>query len=196
MENFDDLKKLWQEAAPQNTLSVADVISQARKHKRKFLWNGFGKTLLLLATAIYLCIIISFYHSKMISTRIGELCVLIAVFGMIILNSRSLQAMLRQVNSNVDVHTYLAQLKVYQQRMRFIQTTGISVYFILFTAGLGLYFYELTHTNLKFALLVYGLTGAWIAFNWFYIRPRTIRKQNKKLDEAIAHLERLSGQLD
>jgi len=195
MENFDDLKQLWQEAAPQNALSAAEMISQAWKHKRKFLWNGVGKTLLLLATAIYICIIISFYHSRMLSTRIGEICVLIAIFGMIVLNSRSLQAIIKQVNSQADVHTYLEQLKAYQQRLRFIQTTGFSVYFILFTAGLGLYFYELTHNDLKFALLVYGLTGAWIAFNWFYIRPRTIKKQNRKINAAIEQLERISGQL-
>ena len=76
-----------------------------------------------------------------------------------------------------------------------MDTSIFSVYFILFTAGLGLYFYELTHNDLKFALLVYGLTGAWIAFNWFYIRPRTIKKQNRKINAAIEQLERISGQL-
>lgn len=196
MDNFEELKQLWQQAAPNAGPSAAEVTAQARKYRRKLVLRNMGGTLLLLFTAVYISVLAYHYHSKMLSTRIGEWCVLLAVAGMAILNTGLLRYLLQQVSNAADVHSYLIQLKAYRKRMQFIQTTGFAVYFILFTAGLGLYFYELTHNDLWFALLTYGLTGAWIAFNWFYVRPRKIRKQTEKLNLEIARLEQLSGQLE
>lgn len=195
MENFDDIKKLWQEAAPLHKMAAADVIVYAKKHRQKQVLKDAGKILLLLATAVFIGFIAWNYHSKMLTTRIGEICVIAAILGMVIINTGSLQFIMKPVNNDTDIHTYLEQLKTYQRRQQFIQTTGITVYFILLSVGMGLYFYELTHNNLKFALLTYGLTGIWIAFNWVYVRPRTIKKQNDKTNAAIEHLERVSGQL-
>jgi hypothetical protein len=35
-------------------------------------------------------------------------------------------------------------------------------------------------------LLTYGITGLWIAFNWFYLKPKIIKKQQQKLNDSIA----------
>jgi len=195
MENFDDLKKLWQEAAPQPAVDVAEIIRNARKYRRKQVLGDIGKILLLVATAVFIGCIAYNYDSKMITTRIGEICVLVAITGFVVLNTGALRFIMKRADTDADVQTYLMQLKAYRQRQRFIQTTGITVYFILLSLGMGLYFYELTHNNLRFALLVYGLTGAWITFNWLYVRPRTIKKQHDKINAAIGQLERISGQL-
>ena len=45
------------------------------------------------------------------------------------------------------------------------------------------------------AVLSYSITLAWIAFNWFYIRPKTIKKQESKLDELISKFESINKQL-
>jgi len=44
-------------------------------------------------------------------------------------------------------------------------------------------------------ILTYGITASWIAFNWFYIRPKTIKKRCAKLDALISKIEALNAQL-
>jgi hypothetical protein len=43
-------------------------------------------------------------------------------------------------------------------------------------------------------LLTYGITGLWIAFNWFYLKPKIIKKQQQKLNDSIAALENMNNQ--
>jgi len=44
-------------------------------------------------------------------------------------------------------------------------------------------------------ILAYALTFARIAFNWFYLRPRTIKKRQGKLGELINKFEEINNQL-
>jgi hypothetical protein len=44
-------------------------------------------------------------------------------------------------------------------------------------------------------MLAYVVTFAWIAFNWFYLRPKTIKKQQGKLNELINKFEEINNQL-
>ncbi|MBK6772550.1 MAG: hypothetical protein IPG78_10570 [Ignavibacteria bacterium] len=45
------------------------------------------------------------------------------------------------------------------------------------------------------ATISYFTTLMWIAFNWFYLRPRQIKKQRAKTDELIIKLEMLNRQI-
>ena len=45
------------------------------------------------------------------------------------------------------------------------------------------------------AAITYFTTLMWIAFNWFYLRPRQIKKQRAKTDELIIKLEMLNRQI-
>jgi hypothetical protein len=33
-------------------------------------------------------------------------------------------------------------------------------------------------------LLTYGITGLWIAFNWFYLNQKITKKQQQKLNDS------------
>jgi hypothetical protein len=46
-----------------------------------------------------------------------------------------------------------------------------------------------------YALVTYGVTLLWIGFNWFYIRPKQIKKQQVKINELIAKFEDVNEQL-
>jgi len=45
------------------------------------------------------------------------------------------------------------------------------------------------------AIITYGITSIWILYNWFYLRPKQIKKQKAKLDEIISKFEMLNMQL-
>ena len=47
-----------------------------------------------------------------------------------------------------------------------------------------------------YALITYGITLLWIAFNWFYIRPKQIAKQQDKINGLIEKFEAINHQLE
>ncbi|MEO6979363.1 MAG: hypothetical protein ABI113_13320, partial [Mucilaginibacter sp.] len=78
----------------------------------------------------------------------------------------------------------------------FLNKTMLTGYFILLSAGITLYFIEYAgRGSLLFQVLAYGITFAWIIFNWIYIRTRTIKKQQKAISDIIARLEEVNRQL-
>jgi hypothetical protein len=45
------------------------------------------------------------------------------------------------------------------------------------------------------AIITYAATLTWIVFNWFYLRPKTIKKQQVKLDDLISKFEGINKQI-
>jgi hypothetical protein len=50
--------------------------------------------------------------------------------------------------------------------------------------------------SLFWGIFAYLVTSIWVLFNWFYLRPKQIKKQQSKVDEIISKLEMLIEQLD
>jgi len=97
-----------------------------------------------------------------------------------------------EINSN----EYLKQLLKLKAKQLFLQSTMLNIYFILLSTGICMYMYEYTsRMTFLWAVISYGLTLLWIAVNWFYFRPRTIKKQQTKINELISKFEKLSQQL-
>ena len=46
------------------------------------------------------------------------------------------------------------------------------------------------------ASLTYGITLLWMLFNWFYIRPKQIKKQQEKINDLIEKFEEVNHQLE
>ncbi|MBZ4043437.1 hypothetical protein [Flavobacterium hibisci] len=44
--------------------------------------------------------------------------------------------------------------------------------------------------------LTYGITFLWILFNWFFIRPKQIKKQQDKINSLIQRFEEATHQLE
>ena len=75
--------------------------------------------------------------------------------------------------------------------------TMLTAYFILLTIGVTLYFIEYaSRGSLLFQVLAYGITFAWIIFNWVYIRTRTIKKQQRAINDIIERLEEVNRQFE
>jgi len=45
-------------------------------------------------------------------------------------------------------------------------------------------------------IVVYILFFAWVAFNWFHLRPRIIKKDRAKIDEMISHYDSIGEQFE
>ena len=69
------------------------------------------------------------------------------------------------------------------------------VFFFFFSVGLLLYMYEyVAFMPLWKAHVAYLSIIVWIMLNWFYFRPKQIRKQQQQLDDIIDRLQHICDQ--
>jgi hypothetical protein len=92
---------------------------------------------------------------------------------------------------------YLQQLIKLKEKQTFQQTTMLSVYFIILSLGIGLYLFEYaSRMTITWGIITYAITILWFAINWFYLRPKTITKQNAKLNKLLVEFEKLNKQMN
>lgn len=197
MQNFDDLKSLWDQSGKSNQLpSANDIIVKIRSTKRKMIRRTVLASIILLFTFIFITWVGLHYDFNFVTTRVGIIIVLMAIVLGIIFNTRLFSLLLKQNDPTLNNTAFLEQLIKFRKRQRSIQTKGISVYFILLTVGITLYMYEFAARDLTFGVVAYSITLAWITFNWFYLRKRSILKHEKEINDQISSLERLMNNIE
>ncbi|HEX8269585.1 MAG TPA: hypothetical protein VF581_06805 [Flavobacterium sp.] len=193
MNSSSDFKQLWknrQADAP----DIQKLLQLAHKFRNDHLRKLLVANLALVATTGFMIWVWYFYQPEMVTTKIGLVTVMLAMAMYLLAYNRMLPLLIR-VKSDSSSKTYLQELRKVKERQRLLQTSVLNVYFILLGSGLCLYLYEYTSRMLiEYAVLTYGLTLSWIALNWFYFRPKTIRKQQKATNEIIANLEKVQQQ--
>lgn len=195
MDNNINFKDLWarQTTSQPNT---DDLFLQINKLKTKNLRKLVVTNLLLIATSIFIIFIWAYYQPQLLTTKIG---IILTIFAMIIyLFSYNQSFSLFKKTTNTQSNSeYLKDLLAMKTKQHFLQTTILNLYFVLLSLGIGLYMYEYTSRMTTFwGIFAYGITTIWILFNWFYLRPKQIKKQQTKLDEIINKFEMLNKQLD
>jgi hypothetical protein len=196
MSNFNDIQNIWQAQPSGNLPDVEAIKKAADKNRRQIIVKNIlglvslGLTLVIVG---YIGLVADF---KYVTTKLGIALVIISIVGAMVLNSQMLRLILGEEDTAANNQAYLQQLITYRNKQRFFQTTGMTIYFILLTTGLMLYLYEFYARSTSFGLMSYTLTLLWIAFAWFYIKPKTIQKQEKKITALIEQIQSLSEQLE
>lgn len=194
MENNIDLKSLWQQQ-PVPEPDINAVLGRIRKLKRGRLRTLVFLNIALLATCCFIAGIWVFFQPQLLSTKIGIILAISAMLIFLLAYNRMLP-LYRKQNEPQKNSQYLEQLAEIKSRERFMQGRMINLYFLLLSAGLLLYLYEYTlNRPLAGVVIVYTLSCGWLAFNWFYLRPKQIRKQQKRINDLIAQLHEIRTQL-
>ncbi|MGZ4035373.1 MAG: hypothetical protein ACXVP4_10955 [Bacteroidia bacterium] len=196
MQNFDELKNIWQQADQKDLPSVKEILSEVAKSRKKMMRKNIFGALILSFTFAYIAWIGIHYNFQYITTKIGVVITLISILTGIFFNTKLAKMLLKQSNPTLDNSSYLQQLKEYRNQQRTIQTKGITLYFILLTLGIVLYMYEFAARDVIFGIISYSITLTWIAFNWFYLRKRTINKQQKEINTQIENIEKLINHIN
>ena len=189
-----DFKNLWQKqtVSPPN---MDELLSRLKKFKNAGLRNIVVANILLLATSISILWIWYYFEPQFISTKIG---IVITILAMVVyLFSYNKQfSLLSKIDNTQTNSDYIQNLTALKNRQKIMETKMLSLYFIMLSVGIGLYMYEYTSrmTGL-WAAVAYGVTLSWIGLNWFYIRPKIIKRQRAKIDELIRKFELVSEQL-
>jgi len=196
MENNNiDFKDLWKKQSV-NQPDMEDLLQRVGQFKKASLRSLWKTNIMLLATSAFIIFIWIYYQPQFISTKIG---IVLVVLGMVIylLASNKLFGNYKDIDATQDNHEYLQKLVSIQKKQQFLQTNMMSLYFLMLTTGICLYMYEYaSRMSILGASLTYGITLLWILFNWFYIRPKQIKKQQSKINSLIEKFEEVNHQLE
>jgi membrane-bound ClpP family serine protease len=194
MDHFTELKELWQQTVSKQPLDYSQTVKLADGYRKNQVMKTVSAFAMLLTTFGIISYVAILYPSQLIITKIGFVSILLAIAGSLFFITNMVSTLFKKEKTTSDNKTYLNQLKEFQRKQNFIHTKGISVYFILLSVGLALSMFEITRRNVAFAIGAYLVTVAWIALNWFYFRPRVIKKQKQKIKEVIDRLEEIEKQ--
>ncbi|WP_312769545.1 hypothetical protein [Epilithonimonas sp.] len=185
--NFQDIWKQKETIAPDSQ----SIIKKANNYKRKRLLIDIRMLACMLATAAGIIVIWNLIDFQMFTTRLGIILILIAIGMYAYLFTQNINV-ISKINPSTSNQEYLSAIKKLEKQQIYMQTRGISIYYILLGVGFVFYFYEFAlRMSLLGVVLSYGLTFFWMAVTWFFIRPKQVRKQKEKIADVINSLESL-----
>jgi hypothetical protein len=173
-----------------------DLLSKINKFKKSNIRRLITTNFILITTSLFIIFIWAYYQPQMITTKIGIILTILSMVIFVIAYNQSF-ALFRKTTNTLSNSDYLKNLLAIKAKQQFMQTTMLSLYFVLLSTGIGLYMYEYAQLmSLFWGIFAYLVTSIWVLFNWFYLRPKQIKKQQSKVDEIISKLEMLIEQLD
>ncbi|KMQ62627.1 hypothetical protein ACM40_10170 [Chryseobacterium sp. BLS98] len=189
-----DFKNLWKQQTAEKP-SIEELLGRLKKFKNENIRKLVVTNILLIITCVFIGMIWYHYQPQMLTTKIGIVLVIVAMVIFLIAYNQLFMNFYR-LDNNLTNSEYLQSLYLLKNKQKFMQTTMLNLYFILLFAGICLYMYEYT-SRMKFiyAVTAYVVTLAWIAINWFYLRPKTIKKQQAKINGLIDKFEEINNQL-
>ena len=195
MSSNIDFKALWQQQ-PVSQPDMQDLMARLHQFKQSNIRRLIKTNILLIATCLFIGFIWYYYQPQFITTKMGIVITILAmVIFLFVYNS--MFALFNKIDDTSDNTHYLQNLIVIKGKQRFLQHTMMNVYFLMLSTGIGLYMYEYTSRMTMMAgIITYAVTLIWVAFNWFYLRPKTIKKQQAKLDDLISKFEGINEQLN
>lgn len=194
MDTNIDFKNIWKQQTS-NKPNMEELLNGLKKFKNENLRKLITTNLLLMATSLCIGFVWYRYQPQMVTTKIGLVLVILAMVIFLLAYNKLFMTFYKIDNTQSNTE-YLQNLYEVKNKQKFMQTTMLNLYFIMLFLGICFYMYEYTsRMTLASGILVYAVTLAWIAFNWFYLRPRTIRKQQAKLNGLINKFEEINDQL-
>lgn len=192
--NNINFNELWngQKAEQPTTKELFLKINNFKKSNRTRI---IFSNITLVLTSIFILFIWYYYQPQLVTTKIGIVLTILAMLIFVISLNQSL-GLFKKTNEAECNQQYLRAILIIKEKQQFMQTTMLNLYFILLSTGIALYMYEYTSRMTKFwAFFAYGITALWILFNWFYLRPKQIKKQRTELSEIISKIENIRSQI-
>ncbi|HEY1192578.1 hypothetical protein [Flavobacterium sp.] len=194
-DNNIDFKDLWKKQTI-NQPDMKDLLERVNKFKKAALRSLWIVNILLLATSAFIIFIWMYYQPQFISTKIGIMVTILAMMLYVFVYNKLLGEY-KNIDSTQTNQEYLHKLIVIKKKQQFLQTKMMSFYFVFLTIGICLYMYEYaSRMSVLGASLAYGITLLWMFFNWFYIRPKQIKKQQEKINSLIVKFEEINNQFE
>lgn len=190
-----DFKNLWKQQAvsPPN---MEELLSKLKHFKKISMRKLILTNALLIATSVIIIFFWYYFQPEFISTKIGIVLNILAMM-IFLLISNKLAVFYKTIDDTQSNSEYLQKLISIKTKQHFLQTKVLSLYFIVLGSGLCLYMYEYTcRMSMLWGIFAYVVLFAWVAFTWFYLRPKEIKKEQAKVNSLIAKFEAVNKQLN
>jgi len=190
-----DFKALWNKQSTSDMPDTKTLFSNADQLKKKTRNKLLKLNLVLLVTTAIMIYMWFNIDNEHLTTRIGLILIVLAIVSYLAVSNQILP-MLFKSDFEMSTQEYLNQLIRIKRKEDFLNRVMINIYFTLLSAGLALYMLQfIARMSTAWGATYVVWTFGWIAFSWFYLRPRGIRKKGKALNDMIARLEEVNGQL-
>jgi hypothetical protein len=195
MDNNIDFKDLWKQQVV-NPPNIEELLTKLKQFKRVSLRKLVITNVLLIATSAFIVFIWYTYQPEFISTKIGIVLVIFAMMVYLFVYNK-LGAFYKTIDGAQSNTEYLQKLISIKAKLHFLQSTMLSLYFILLGSGLCLYMFEYTNRmTLFWGIITYAIMLGWVGFTWFYLRPKEIKKEQNRVNGLIAKFEDVIKQLN
>ncbi|OUL60670.1 hypothetical protein [Flavobacterium sp. AJR] len=195
MDNNIDFKDLWKKQTVSQP-NIEDLLARLKQFKKAGVRTLWITNILLFTTCAFIIFVWYTYQPKFISTKIGIVLTILAMVIYLFFYNRLVSTYKNIVTAQTN-QEYLQKLILIKKKQQFMQSTMLSLYFLLLGVGICFYLYEYTSRMATlWGFFTYGVTLLWMGFNWFYIRPKQIKKQQSKLNDLIAKFEEVNNQLE
>ena len=168
MKNNIDINEIWknQEIFEPN---LNEFIKNIDSFRNKNLKNIILVNVLFILTSIFIIWIWIYFQPKLITTKIGIVTTIIAMFIYVIALNKTIT--LNKEKFDINNNQYLKQLINLKSKQKFLQNTMMKIYFIMLSVGICLYLIEYVQLmSFTMGIIVYSATLLWFAINWFYFR--------------------------
>ena len=193
MDNLNDLKAIWLTANTDSLPASGEMLRMAKKFR-----NGkIRHKLIMIFIAVLLAAVMIFGAINngltMVSSWIGEACLIVTCMLLAFTNIRSIRRFIDFKDStNKEFIEFMEQTR--RNQLYYYQKTQVAGMGIS-SIGLLLYFYEIVYRDTVVFIITYSIAFLYLAFMWFYIRPRNFKRQNLKMDETMRKLHDISNQI-
>jgi hypothetical protein len=193
MDNLNDLKAIWLTANTDSLPASGEMLRMAKKFR-----NGkIRHKLIMIFIAILLAAIMVFGAINngltMLSTWIGEACLIVTCMLLAFTNIRSIRRFIDFKDStNKEFIEFMEQTR--RNQLYYYQKTQVAGMGIS-SIGLLLYFYEIVYRDTVLFIITYSAAIIYLAVMWFVVRPRNFKRQNLKMDETMRKLHNISNQI-
>lgn len=193
MDNLNDLKAIWLTANTDSLPASGEMLRMAKKFRNAKIRNKLTMIIIAVLLAAVMVFGAIYNRSAMISTRIGEACLIVTCALLAFTNIRSIKRFIDFKDcTNKEFIEFMEQTR--RNQFYYYQKTQVAGMGIS-SIGLLFYFYELVYRDTVWFVITYSIALFYLAFMWFYIRPRKFKKQNLKMDETLRKLHDISNQI-
>jgi len=173
-----------------------ELLKKAAAVRKNAYWKHGLSAIFQLVTLAYMDIAVSHVQVHLFIARIGLVLMNVAIFVYLATSSDLLYLWIRPNRNDLTIQDHLQELIKLKRRLEILSGRFYIVYYCLMMTGLLLYAIEFTAAMQPLhQVITYVLICCWLLIFWFRLRPKIIKKHEKKIDAAIAELKRLSGQL-
>jgi hypothetical protein len=196
MSTSIDFKAIWQQQHVDVKPDIKEVVKKSRQLKKKtrnkLLWtNG----LLIAVTAYYIIFLCWGYYSSMITTRIGAGLTIVGFLAYLLVSNGLLLDLFKS-HTEADSFAYLKELLAIKRKQELVETKVVKLYLITLSVGVALFMIEAAiKMGVIWGSVAYICLFGWMAFVYFYLIPRRVKKQRAEWAAIIEKLQTINDQL-